>query len=208
MSANCCCNLNPRPPASLFCARLIELHVFFCDFISSKSTVIFMIFELAIVVRLAADTGRAFLFTVFVIVYEKLCCLFWSYILIPESMIGVTTWEHPAAAKLFWGPRRPRDLNAEAFLGKLLLLVWTVGATALLARVWRPRMKELEALLRWVALEATPWLALIGLLICTLTSSLWIEESCGFSLSFISSFPGCRIWFTPTLVLGSTRVGV
>ena len=124
MSANCCCNLNPRPPASLFCARLIELHVFFCDFISSKSTVIFMIFELAIVVRLAADTGRAFLFTVFVIVYEKLCCLFWSYILIPESMIGVTTWEHPAAAKLFWGPRRPRDLNAEAFLGKLLLLVW------------------------------------------------------------------------------------
>ena len=187
MSANCCCILNPLLALSPLCLSLIELHVFFVYYISSKSMVIFMVFELAIVVLLAADIGRILLFIVFVSVYERLCCLFWSYILAPESIIGVTGWWYPAVAKLFYGPRRPRDLNTEALGGKFLLLVWAVGATVLLARVWRPRMKELEALLRWVTLEATPRLALIGLLICTLTSSLWMEESCGFSLSLISS---------------------
>lgn len=68
MSANCCCILNPRLPASPSGMSLIELHFFFCDFISSKSMVIFIVFELAIVVLLAADTGLTVLFTVFVIV--------------------------------------------------------------------------------------------------------------------------------------------
>ena len=67
MSANCCCILNPLLALSPLCLSLIELHVFFVYYISSKSMVIFMVFELAIVVLLAADIGRMLLFIVFVL---------------------------------------------------------------------------------------------------------------------------------------------